>query len=98
MHNREILLTGNILPYMDFLLHAAYVTDVIGNLQLINRNLTPHLYIGDMTFMDTSEGIKTDHPDMESIYCCSKIQQHFEIMSFDFTDASKCFLIEECTY
>ena len=43
---------------MDFLLHAAYVTDVMGNLQLINRNLTPHLYIGDMTFMDTSEGIK----------------------------------------
>ena len=43
---------------MDFLLHAAYVTDVMGNLQLINRNLIPHLYIGDMTFMDTSEGIK----------------------------------------
>ena len=24
-----------------------------------------------MTFMDTSEGIKTDHSDMESINCCS---------------------------
>ena len=22
---------------------------------------------GNMTFMDTSEGIKTDHPDMETI-------------------------------
>ena len=43
---------------MDYLLQAACVTDVMVNLRLINRNLTPLLCIGDMTFMDTSEGIK----------------------------------------
>ena len=73
---------------MDYLLHAACVIDVMGNLQLINRNLTPHLCIGDMTFMDTSEGIKTD---IQSWNQFTVVQiKHFEIMSFHFTDASTC--------
>ena len=36
--------TGYISPYMDYLLHAAYVSlNIMGNLQLINRNLPPIL-------------------------------------------------------
>ena len=66
-YNREILQTGYISPYMDIFTPCNMRDfDVIRNLQIINRNLTSHLCIGDMTFM-----IKTDHPDMESIYCCS---------------------------
>ena len=54
--NHEILQTGYISPYMDFILHAACVTGEFDP----NMNLTPttNLCIGDMTFMDTSAGIK----------------------------------------
>ena len=61
--------------------------DVMGNLQLINRNLTPHLCIGDMTFMDTSEGIKKQ--TIQNQYTVVQVK-HFEIMYFHFTDAAKC--------
>ena len=64
--------------------------DVMGNLKLINRNLTPHLCIGDMTFMDNTEGIKNRPSRLWNQYTVVQIQQHFEIMSFHFTDAAKC--------
>ena len=70
-YNREILQTGYISPYMDYLLHAAYVSlNIMGNLQLINRNLPPllifvleiwHLWIH-------LKASKTDHSDMESTF------------------------------
>ena len=46
--------------------------DVMENLQLINRN--PCNVDKNPCYpcnVDTSEGIKTDLPDMESIYCFS---------------------------
>ena len=66
--------------------------DVMGEFTINQQNFYPtaKLCIGDMTFMDTSEGIKTDHSDMESIYTVFQIKQHFEIMSFQFTEAAKC--------
>ena len=47
--NREILQTG----YMDYLPYAACVT--LTSLGIYNKSMTPHLYIGDMTFMDNTE-------------------------------------------
>ena len=59
--------------YVDYLLQSACVTltswEFTINQQVFEPTTNP-CYV-DNTFMDTSEGIKTDLPDMESIYCCS---------------------------
>ena len=56
----------------------------------INRNLTPHLCIGDMAFIDTTEGIKKQTIQIWRQLTVVQIKQHFEIMPFHFTDAAKC--------
>ena len=82
---------------MDFLLPAAYVTDVMGNLQLINKNLTPHLYIGDMTFMDTPEGIK-NRPSRYGInLLLFKLNNILKLCPLTLQTLQNVF-IEECTY
>ena len=56
---------------------------------------TAKLCIGDMTFMDTSEGIKTDHSDMESIYI--KLSNILKLCPFSLQRLQNVY-IEEYTY
>ena len=79
--------------YTDYLLHAACVTLASCEFTINQQEFEPtaNLCIVDMTFMDTSEGIKAEQTiEIWNQYTVVQIKHHFKIMSFHFTDAAKC--------